>query len=246
MIPPLIHGGVSIRTCARQRGTLIVRIVASAAMLAIAACATTPPTNVHQPMSARPAVPVVQNVQPGAIFQTGAVVSAANYVPLFEDRRARNVGDTLVIVINEKTNASKKSNTSTSRKSDTSFGVPALAGLPGKSFLGSNLSANSSSTFDGKGESASNNDFTGTISVTVIEVLPNGNLVVSGEKQIGLNQGQEFIRLSGVVNPSTITGNVVSSVQVADARIEYRANGTLESAQVMGWLARFFLTFLPF
>ena len=87
----------------------------------------------------------------------------------------------------------------------------------------------------------------GVITVTVIEVYPNGNLLVSGEKQMGLKEGEEFIRFSGVVNPNTISGlNTVSSTQVADARIEYKANGYIDSAQVMGWLARFFLTVLPF
>mgnify|MGYP003332853604 CR=1 FL=1 len=88
---------------------------------------------------------------------------------------------------------------------------------------------------------------TSTITVTVIEVYPNGNLLVSGEKQIGLKEGEEFIRFSGVVNPMNITAsNTVQSTQVADARIEYRGNGQVDSAQVMGWLAKFFLTFLPF
>ena len=83
--------------------------------------------------------------------------------------------------------------------------------------------------------------------MTVIEVYPNGNLLVSGEKQMGLKEGEEFIRFSGVVNPNTITGaNTVQSTQVADARIEFKANGFVDTAQVMGWLSRFFLTFLPF
>jgi flagellar L-ring protein precursor FlgH len=81
----------------------------------------------------------------------------------------------------------------------------------------------------------------------VIEVLPNNNLIVSGEKQIGINQGSEFIRFSGVVNPNTIVnGNTVTSTQVADARIEYRGTGYIDEAQTMGWMSRFFLTFLPF
>ena len=89
--------------------------------------------------------------------------------------------------------------------------------------------------------------FSSTITVTVIEVFANGNMLVSGEKQIGLNRDDEFIRFSGVVDPVTIGfGNSVSSVQVADARIEYRGSGSVDSAQVMGWLAKFFLTFLPF
>ena len=229
---------------------LLVLIAGLLACLVAAGCNTVPPTQVHQPMTARPA-PVAQP-QPQA--GNGSIYLAAypaqpyyGYRPLFEDRRPRNVGDILVIQINEKTAASKKSDSSAERNGNTSFGVTALAGLPGKSFLNSALEANSANKFDGKGEASSNNDFTGTITVTVIDVLPNGNMMVSGEKQIGINQGSEFIRFSGVVNPATITnGNSVSSAQVADARIEYRANGYIDEAQVMGWLARFFLTFLPF
>jgi flagellar L-ring protein precursor FlgH len=122
-----------------------------------------------------------------------------------------------------------------------------VQGLPFKSVQGATLGANSANNFDGKGANTSSNDFTGTLTVTVIEVYPNGNLLVSGEKQIGLKEGEEFIRFSGVVNPNTITtANAVSSTQVADARIEYKANGFLDSAQVMGWLSRFFLSFMPF
>ena len=228
-----------------------LKLIAVAAMgLVLAGCNTVPPTEVQQPMTARPA-PVPQ---PQPLAANGSIYAAAypqqpyhGYRPLFEDRRPRNVGDILVIQINEKTAASKKSESNVEKNQTSSFGVTSLLGLPGKSFLNSKLDASSASKFEGSGDAASNNDFTGTITVTVIEVLPNGNMQVSGEKQIGINQGSEFIRFSGIVNPSTITGgNTVSSAQVADARIEYRANGQIESAQVMGWLARFFLTFLPF
>jgi flagellar L-ring protein FlgH len=171
---------------------------------------------------------------------------SATWSGRFEDRRARNVGDTLTVIISEKTNASKRSNTALSKTGSIDFAVPIISGLPGKSFQGANLQANSSNQFAGQGESASNNDFTGAITVTVIDVLPNGNLMVSGEKQIAINQGTEFIRLSGIVNPTHIANNAVPSTQLADARIEYRQNGAIDSAQVMGWLARFFLTFLPF
>jgi flagellar L-ring protein precursor FlgH len=226
----------------------LIAILLGAALLA--GCNTVPPTEVQQPMTARPA-PVPQP-QPQA--SNGSIYLAAHpaqpyygYRPLFEDRRPRNVGDTLVIQINEKTAASKKSDSTVEKSQTSAFGVSSLMGLPGKSFLGANLDASSDHKFDGKGEATNNNDFTGTITVTVIDVLPNGNLQVSGEKQIGINEGSEFIRFSGVVNPATIAnGNSVSSTQVADARIEYRANGQIQSAQVMGWLARFFLTFLPF
>lgn len=212
------------------------------AVLAAGCITTAPPTSVHQPVSVRPVSQPAPPAGNGAIFQ-------ASYTerPLFEDRRARRPGDTLTIVISERTNASKRSNTNAERSSNNSFSVSTLAGLPGKSFLGSNLGATSDFSFDGKGESASNNDFTGTIAVTVTEVLANGNLVVSGEKLVGINQGSEFIRFSGIVNPLHLTAsNTVVSTLVADARIEYRANGVLDATQTTGWLTRFFLNFLPF
>ncbi len=213
------------------------------AAIAVTGCVSvTPPTSVHQPISVRAtaAAPVVRSE--GAIYAAGFSGGL-----LFEDRRARRVGDTITIQIAERNTASKKSATNTGRASNNNFGVTALAGLPGKSFLGSNLAAKSDFSFDGKGESASNNDFTGTITVTVTEVLPNGNLLVSGEKQVGINQGSEFIRLSGVVNPIQLTAaNTIQSTQLADARIEYRGSGAVAENQQTGWLSRFFLNVLPF
>ena len=207
---------------------------------ALGACAT-PPTNVHQPMSARPAPPEPVVTTPGSIY------ASSNSTSLFELKRARNVGDMLTVVISEKVGATKKANSSANRSQTNDFGVTSLFGLPGKSFLGSSLSDSSTHKFDGKGESNADSTFTGTITVTVIEVLPNNNLLVSGEKQIGLNQDTQFIRLSGVVDPSHIGfGNTLSSAEIADARIEYRGTGTVDSAQIMGWLSRFFLSFLPF
>ncbi len=212
------------------------------AAAALAGCVTTtPPTAVHQPMTARPAAR--NEVPPG----NGAIYQASLVRPLFEDRRARFVGDTLTINIVEKTQAAKKSNTAAERSQAFEAGVTAIAGVPGKSTQGLSIDASHDSKFSGKGEANANNTFTGTITCTVIEVLPNGNLLVSGEKLVAINQGEEFIRFSGIVNPVQVSGtNSVQSTQVADARIEYRANGFVDSAQVMGWLARFFLTFLPF
>lgn len=227
-----------------------LRTAAAAGMvlMLLAACATTPPASVHQPMSARPAPPPAAVPANGAIFQAQyAGQPGYAHRPLFEDRRARAVGDVLTININETTAASKKSGSSAARTGSDAMSVTGLSGLPGKGLLGSNLAASSASTFDGKGDSASNNAFTGIITVTVIEVLPNGNLLVSGEKQIGINQGSEFVRFSGVVNPAMISsGNAVSSTQVADARLEYRGNGYIDEAQTMGWMQRFFLSFKPF
>jgi flagellar L-ring protein precursor FlgH len=209
---------------------------------ALAGCVTTtPPSAVHQPMTARPeprdyAGPV-----------NGAIYNIASARPLFEDRRARFIGDTITINIAEKTSASKNSENKTSRSQSINVSTPSIVGLPFKGAQGTALNASDANAFDGKGQNTSTNDFTSTITVTVIEVYPNGNLLVSGEKQIGLKEGEEFIRFSGVVNPNYISAqNTVSSTQVADARIEYKANGFIDQAQVMGWLSRFFLTFLPF
>lgn len=211
--------------------------------LLLAGCAmTTPGTSVHQPMSVRPVPPQPLARDDGAIFRADAPRLA-----LFEDRRARFVGDTLTVVLEERTNASKRSTSQANRKADVSLAVPTLTGLPGAPLQGAELGASSESTFDGGGNSAANNSFTGTLAVTVIEVYPNGNLLVSGEKQVTINQGTEFIRFSGVVNPINVGAlNSVSSTRVADARIEYKGRGYLSEAQTMGWLQRFFLSAAPF
>lgn len=227
------------------------RAVATGSALLLAACSVpmrAPPSMVHQPMTARsPSAPIAPPAN-GTIYRT-EYAGQAGYAPraLFEDRRATAVGDILTININETTAASKKSGSTTARTSGNDTSVTALAGLPGRGLEGMKLATKSASSFDGKGDSASNNAFTGTISVTVIEVLPSGNLVVSGEKQIGINQGSEFVRFSGVVSPSRISvGNVISSSQVADMRVEYRGNGYLDEAQTMGWFQRALLSVNPF
>ncbi|MEC5387372.1 flagellar basal body L-ring protein FlgH [Uliginosibacterium sp. H3] len=213
----------------------------TASLAMLSACSLiTPATSVHQPMSVRPEpAPVVQ-------AYNGSIYGAATR-PIFEDRRARLVGDTLTVNIVEKTQASKNANTNTTRAANSSVGISSLVGVPGKFLAPLSVGASDDTTFSGKGASAANNAFTGTMTVTVIEVYPNGNLLVSGEKQVAINQGQEFIRFSGVVNPNNVTSsNTVQSVQVADARVEYRGSGYVEEAQRMGWLQRIFMNVLPF
>ena len=211
------------------------------ALVVTSACTTTPPTNVHQPMTARPSPRFDAPSGNGAIFQAGYSR------PLFEDRRARFVGDTITINITESTTASAKSNSKLDKSKTSKAGISAMAGLPGQSFLGMNLNATSSNAFNGKGEAANNNVFTGSITATVIDVMPNGNLLVSGEKQLAIGHEQEFVRISGVVNPSFVDfSNSIDSSKVADARIEYKSAGQISEGQLMGWLARFFLNVLPF
>ena len=209
-------------------------------LLGLAGCGTTPSTIVEHPTTARPQAQPVQAAGNGAIYQ------AAAYRPMFEDRRARHVGDVLTIVINEKTQAGKKASSNGAKTGAIDSSISAVAGLPLKTFQGTGIKADSSTEYDDKSAVNSSNTFSGNITVTVTEVLPNGNLAVAGEKQIALDKGTEYIRLSGVVQPDTIqAGNTVSSAKVADARIEYRTSAKLDSAEVMGWLARFFLSFVP-
>ena len=205
-------------------------------------CAQLPRTSVVGEREA-PVVPLRPLPQQnGAIFQV-----SYGYQPLFEDRRPRMVGDILTIVLNEQVSASKSSASNSSRDGSASF-TPTIMpqGLRGGlANLGTEVGGKND--FAGSGGAQANNSFTGTLTVAVVEVMSNGNLRVHGEKQIAINQGTEFIRFSGVVNPRTITGqNTVPSTQVADARIEYVGDGYINEAQNMGWLQRFFLNISPF
>lgn len=207
----------------------------------------TPPPIVYQPTPVPPQMPALQQATSGAIYQASAIPMNAGFRGMFEDRRARQVGDTLTIVISERTTANKKNTGNVGRTGSIGASVPQLFGLNTNVINDLGVSASSSNKFDSSAANGSANDFTGTIAVTVIGVQPNGNLVVSGEKQIAIGQGNEFVRFSGIVNPSNVTvANTVQSTQVADARMEYRGTGYVAEAQQMGWLSRFFLSVLPF
>jgi len=206
-----------------------------------AAIQTTPPSAVHQPMSVRPEAMATALPANGAIYQT---VQAR---PLFEDRRARRIGDTITINLVERNTAEKSANANATRNGNMSAGIGPINRLPLSGLNGLELEADAESDFNGKGAAAANNVFNGTITVTVIDVYPNGNLLVSGEKMVAINQGNEFIRFSGVINPNTVTtANTVQSTQVADARIEYRGSGFIDESNTMGWLQRFFVAIMPF
>ena len=208
-----------------------------AALLALAGCSATPSSIVQRPATMRPAMPEQLAPANGAIYQASA------FRPMFEDRRARHLGDMLTITITEKTAAVKAGASSGNKSGSVGFSAPGL--LQGR--LGGTVAASSGNKFaDGDNQSASN-AFTGTIGVTVTEELPNGNLIVSGEKQIGMNKGVEFIRFSGMISPDSIqTGNVVSSTVVADARVEYRTNSQIDRAEMTAMASRFFQSLLPF
>lgn len=184
--------------------------------------------------------------QQGSIYQPGYGMS------LFNDILARRVGDILNVILVESTNASKKASTNTTRdtaveiQNPTLFGTPLGLNVPlpfNKGIRGANLgtSIGGANSFAGAGDSAQSNSLTGNISVTVAEVLPNGNLIVQGQKHLTINEGDEYIRFSGIIRPSDINpDNTILSTKVANARIAYVGEGTLADANSQGWLARFF------
>lgn len=181
------------------------------------------------------------------ITPSGSLFLSANYRPAFESYRARQVGDVMTIEISESVNAKQSSSSSIDRSSALNASLTALP------LLGTALNAQlgtgvkSGQTFGGKGGTESENNFSGTITATVVEILPNGHLVLFGEKQMGLNENVEVLKFSGTVDPRSIrTGNVISSAQVANARIASGSLGAQGDAQAMGWLSRVFMKYLPF
>jgi flagellar L-ring protein FlgH len=173
----------------------------------------------------------------GAIYQTGFDV------PLFENSVARRVGDTVTINLVENTAAQKSSSTKTSKNSKIDIPGPTLFGKPitinGTEILSANIANDRS--FDGAGDSQLSNKLQGSVTVTVAKRLGNGNLLVRGQKWIGINQGKEFVRIQGVIRPIDILpDNSIPSYKVADASISYGAQGALADANRPGLLARFF------
>ena len=178
---------------------------------------------------------------------TGSLFQSAGYRPAFEDRRARAVGDTVTVLIAENVTASQKSTSTVNRTSAIDSKISALPfnSLDGLAKMG--IGASTNNAFSGKGGTESANTFSGSITATVIEVQPNGHLVVTGEKQIGVNQNVDVLRFSGTVDPRLVQpGSVISSTQVANVRVESRGRGAQGEAQTVGWLSRFFLSFQPF
>lgn len=203
-------------------------------VVAASLVACVPTTNIKEPLSVRPEPkPVAAAPANGAIFQAGV-----NDRTMFEDRRARHVGDTLTITIVESTTASGKSATTSDNTGTLAIVTPAMPmGASGSS------SAKSGNKMDASGA----NTFTGTLTSTVTEVLPNGNLRVAGEKQVSIRYTNEYVRFSGVVNPVDISaGNTVPSTKVADVHLEYKGTVGLSSSDVTSMFARIFTTVLPF
>jgi flagellar L-ring protein FlgH len=168
----------------------------------------------------------------------GAIYQAGREIVLAENPIAHHVGDIVTIVLNEATAAQKSATTTTSKANTVT--------MPGTTLIGKNVSwlnnnVNNASKFDGEGASAQSNSLTGYLTATVLKVLPNGNLFVSGEKQIGLNQGKEYVRVTGVIRPIDLAADdSIPSFRVASAKITYNGKGAIADANAQSWLSRFF------
>lgn len=205
-------------------------VLALALAVALAACHAAPPPKPDDGLAwtQEPLAPPTD----GAIYQSGReMVLAQNPV-------AHHVGDIVTIVLNEATAAQKSATTTTSKANTVT--------MPGTTLLNKNVSwltnnINDSSKFAGEGASAQSNSLTGYLTATVLKVLPNGNLFIAGEKQIGLNQGKEYIRVTGVIRPIDLAADdSIPSYRVASAKITYNGKGAIADANSQGWLARFF------
>jgi flagellar L-ring protein FlgH len=224
-------------TCSMFKAT-----AAAVAIAALAGCShfMTPKVEVAEPTSALPLPQPAPPVANGSIFQS------TQYRPLFEDHRARLVGDTLTVQIVEKVSASQKSTSSVDKSGSVDASVSALPFLKPSALSRASANGTSANTFAGKGATESSNDFSGTITAVVTGVLPNGHLLIAGEKQIGVNANVDVLRFSGQVDPRAIQpGNQVQSAQIANVRLEHRGRGQQAEAQGIGWLGRFFLNVLP-
>lgn len=220
-----------------------LRLVGLVAALSLLSACSTPPPMIVGPTSVRPVYPVANIENNGAIFR----VSSAQ---LFEESTTHYVGDILKVDIAESLTGSNKSASSASRDTSMSQKGPgagqSMSGLLA-SIFNINDTASGSDTFKGTGQTENANSMTGSLMVSIIEVLPNGNLVVAGEKRIGMNGNINTLRFSGVVRARDIRGgNVVSSSNVADARLEQVGGGMVADANSPGWMQKFFRSVLTF
>ena len=184
--------------------------------------------------------------------KTGSIFQAGQGGLFSSDRRARRVGDILTVDFNE-VFAATKAQTAASAKSD-SFDVTLPDVLPniitgglGNGKAGNSMAAGTTRSFSGSGNAAQSNSLTGRLSVTIVRVFDNGNMGVLGQKELTLNNGKEYIRLSGIVRPEDISpSNTVSSNLLADAQISYTGAGQLADSSNPGWLSRALRTVSPF
>ena len=229
--------------------TAAARLAATAALALLTGCAT---LNPPPPVDLLPTTPTPVAATPRPqVATTGSLFHAASYRPAFEDQRARLVGDVVTIAIKEEIDAKQNSTSNVGRNSTTEAGITALPLLSPKTAAKvadrTKIGAGYESTFEGKGDTLAKNDFKSNITAIVTDVLPNGHLVVAGEKQVGVNRSVDVLRFSGIVDPRRLQpGSVIDSRYVANVRVISRGLGEQAEAQAMGWLGRAFNSITPF
>jgi flagellar L-ring protein precursor FlgH len=210
-------------------------LLACTAVMLVAARREPPPSYAPPPPPPLPAAPAN-----GAIFQSGY-----GYAPLTSGQRAAQVGDVITVVLTERTQGSSVNSSNLSREGSIGLSPPPTGPL--SFFSSTDVSMGGNNEFQGAGQTGQSNSLFGEITVTVAEVFPNGAMRVRGEKELRINRGHEFIRISGIVRPGDITAdNRVASTRVADARIDYLGRGEIARASRQGWLQRFFTILSPF
>jgi len=187
--------------------------------------------------------PILPEEEEAAIIPTGSLFKE-NYINnIYSDSKAHRVGDIIAVILSENTQANKNAKTELKKESNSVLDpVIGLSGLPvtlnGESFQ---FGINQNSKFKGDSKADQGNSLSGDISVHVLRVLPNGNLMIRGEKWITLNNGDEYIRLTGVIRPKDInSNNTIVSTKVANARIQYAGTGSFADSNEQGWLTKFF------
>ncbi len=209
-----------------------------AVVVAASGCASNSPKDNRAEYA--PTYPVAAQIpqdNSGSIYKVGFGIN------LFEDTKAHRVGDLITVMLSESTTAQKSASTSSSKDQNIDFPTPTLMGMPfthnGREILNNEVAMGND--FSGDGSSSLSNSLNGSITVFVAQVMPNGNLMIRGEKKLTLNQGDEFIRITGIVRPMDVSpDNTVASTKVANAEIFYSGDGAINDANRMGWLAQFF------
>lgn len=204
-------------------------------------CASTGPDHVqaNDPSFA----PVIPDIPREHIVEDGGLFRPYMANSLYSDVTARRVGDIITVTLSENTAASKSAGTTTSK--ETGVDLQPITGLGGNAInIGPEsiqLGITSSNDFTGDAQANQSNSLNGSISVTVVDVLANQNLVIRGEKWLTLNHGDEYIRLTGIIRPSDISpANEIVSTKIANARIQYSGTGSFARSQEKGWLTKFF------
>lgn len=211
----------------------------SLAILSLAACSSLPTDPVKNDPAYAPVIPPDTETQ---VVQTGSLFQEKYANSLYSDIKAHRVGDIITVYLEEKTSAKKKAKSDLDKSNQ--FNLDQLTIPGGVAKIGGNpieLGMGQTSGFSGQGQADQSNSLNGNISVSVVDVLSNGNLVVRGEKWLMLNNGDEFIRLTGIVRAQDVSSdNTVSSMRIANARIQYGGTGDFANTQRQGWLTKFF------